>query len=390
MKKDKSVLKRLLKMVKPHIKLVILLSSLAILIDILEVVKPYLVKTIIDNYLSYGIFSKDNISITMIGIVYVIMMILGNLAEFIGQVFTNRMGESIVFDLRNKIYKYVEYSNISFHDRTPSGKLFTRLTSDADDISVLFKDVITTFIKDIVLIISLVSIMIYISYKLSLVSLIIIPLVVIVSVVMTKLLNKIYSNAKVVRTKLYTFFSESIYGLKVIKIFNRQYEKQEESEEINEEFIKSVMPARIIESSLSGIMKLIENLGTSIIIFACVNKLFGIEIEPGIIYLFTTYLTAIFEPINRIVENIELVQEAITSIDKIYDMIDHEELLENMESGKVIQNIEGKIEFKNVWFAYEKENWILKNISFTIEPGQSVALVRKNWFWENYNYKLNK
>lgn len=390
MKKDKSVLKRLLKMVKPHIKLVILLSSLAILIDILEVVKPYLVKTIIDNYLSYGIFSKDNISITMIGIVYVIMMILGNLAEFIGQVFTNRMGESIVFDLRNKIYKYVEYSNISFHDRTPSGKLFTRLTSDADDISVLFKDVITTFIKDIVLIISLVSIMIYISYRLSLVSLIIIPLVVIVSVVMTKLLNKIYSNAKVVRTKLYTFFSESIYGLKVIKIFNRQYEKQEESEEINEEFIKSVMPARIIESSLSGIMKLIENLGTSIIIFACVNKLFGIEIEPGIIYLFTTYLTAIFEPINRIVENIELVQEAITSIDKIYDMIDHEELLENMESGKVIQNIEGKIEFKNVWFAYEKENWILKNISFTIEPGQSVALVRKNWFWENYNYKLNK
>lgn len=100
-------------------------------------------------------------------------------------------------------------------------------------------------------------------------------------------------------------------------------------------------------------------------------------LNHGIIYLYVTYLKHIFEPINRIVENVEVVQEAITSVDKIYDILDHEEYLENMQDGKILNNVKGKIEFKNVWFAYEKENWVLKDVSFTIEAGQSVALVGK-------------
>lgn len=293
MKNKKSSMKRIFVMLKPHIKLVIILSILAIFVDAIEIGKPILVEKIIDNYLAVGIFQKDNINVTMIGIIYLAMVILGNITELTVRVFTNRMGETIVYNLRNKIYKYIEYSNISFHDRTPSGKLFTRLTSDVDDISALFKDVITTFIKDIVLIITLILIMIYISYKLSLISLIVIPIVFILSFVITKSLNKIYTNAKMVRTKLYTFFSESIYGLKLIKIFNRQYEKCEESKQINDEFMQAIMPARILESFLPAAMSFIENLGISIICYVCVNKIFDISVEPrnnlSLCNIFKTY-----------------------------------------------------------------------------------------------------
>ncbi len=372
-----TTIRRMKKMIKPYAKLIIILSIIAIIIDTGEIIKPYLLKIVIDDYLSLGIYQKGAITVTMIGIIYLCIVILGNIAELVVKILTSRMGENVVYELRNKIYKYIEYSNISFHDKTPSGKLFVRLTSDVEDISALFKEVITTFIKDIVLIIVLIVMMIYICYKLSLVSLIIIPLIIIVSYVMTKMLNKIYAYSKTIRTRLNTFFAESIYGIKLIKIFNRQYEKQKECKKLNEEFISAIKPARILESMLPAIMLIIENLGIAIVIIVLVNKVLGISLEIGIVYMFITYIKQIFEPINRIIENIELVQEAITSIDKIYELLEHEEYIENMEDGKILNKISGKIEFKHVWFAYEKENWILKDVNFVINPGESIALVGK-------------
>ena len=124
-------------------------------------------------------------------------------------------------------------------------------------------------------------------------------------------------------------------------------------------------------------MTVLENLGVSIIVWACINRWVGMSIDVGLVYVFVTYMKQIFDPINRLVENFETIQEAMVSIDKIYDILEQKEYLENFEKGKVLEKVEGKIEFKNVWFAYEGENWILKNISFTIEPGQSVAFVGK-------------
>ena len=118
-------------------------------------------------------------------------------------------------------------------------------------------------------------------------------------------------------------------------------------------------------------------MGVAIITWVSINHWVGTSIDVGLVYVFVTYIKQIFDPINRLVENFETIQEALVSIDKIYEILEHKEYLENFEDGKILEKVEGKIEFKNVWFAYEGENWILKNISFTIEPGQSVAFVGK-------------
>ena len=136
-------------------------------------------------------------------------------------------------------------------------------------------------------------------------------------------------------------------------------------------------------------MVIFENLGVSIITWICVNKLFNINLDVGIIYIFITYLKQMFEPIQRIVANFETIQEAIVSINKIYEILEHKEYLEDIEKGIELEEVKGKIEFKNVWFAYEEENWILKDISFTIEPGQSIALVGRTGSRKNNNYKFN-
>lgn len=379
--------RRIKDMMKPHMKTIIIVTILAIFIDIIALTKPYLVRTVIDDFLNKGTsiqkninilgITFENISITIIAIIYIGMVLLENFLEYFNSTRTSMLGENVVFEIRNKLYSYMEKANISFHDKVPSGTLFVRIISDSEDILALFSEVITTFVKDILIILGLLVVMCVLSYKLASVSLIIIPLIVISSWILTKILNKIYAAVKDVRTKLNIFFAESIYGIKLIKIFNRQKEKQEECENITEEFRRTIKPMGFYQGLLPAIMSLIENLGVAIIVWFVTFKITGEDLDVGIVYMFITYLKNLFDPINRIIENIEIVEEAVTSIDKIYEIIEKDELVEDFDNGQKIERLKGKIEFKNVWFAYEGENWILKDVSFVIEPGQSVALVGK-------------
>lgn len=124
-------------------------------------------------------------------------------------------------------------------------------------------------------------------------------------------------------------------------------------------------------------MTVLENLGIAIIMWTCVYHIMGVNMEVGFIYVFVTYIKQLFEPITRIVENIEVVEEAAVSIDKVYNILEKEEYLEDLDSGIELKDIRGKIEFRNVWFSYDNENWILKDVSFVINPGESVAFVGK-------------
>ena len=382
--KDKT-LTRIYKMLKPQTKAIIIISILAIIINIGEVAKPYLVKIVIDQYLNEGLWQKGVITIGMIVAGYIAIVLVGNILNFIVSTTTNLVGEDIIYSLRNKLYKYIQHANIPFHDKTPSGTLFVRITSDVEDITTFFKDVVT-----IVIIIALAIMMISLDYKLALICFAIIPLVILTSIVITKMSKKIREYSKKVKTNLNIFLAESIYGVKLIKIFNRQYQKQTECNKLCEEYYKSRIPTSYTEGLLIAFMVIFENLGVSIIIWACINHFFQIQLEIGVIYIFITYIKQIFEPIQRIVENLETVQEALVSINKIYDILEHKEDLENFEKGTKLQEIKGKIEFNNVWFAYEPEKWVLKNVSFTIQAGQSIVLVGKTGSRKDHNYQFDE
>lgn len=370
-------LQRVYEMAKPHKKTIIIVTLLALVITIIEMVKPYIIKIVIDEYLSNGIYEKGIITVGMLGAIYIALVIIGNIIDFVSSTATNMMGEDVIYTIRNRLFKYTQDASIPFHDKTPAGKLFVRITNDVEDISTLFKDVLTTFFKDIILIVGIVVVMLALSAKLSMLSFIVIPFIIIFSVTLTKLLNKIYSKSKAIKTELNTFLAESIYGSKLIKIFNIQKEKQAECEKYTTDFRDSRLPGGIVEGLLPALMTILENLAIAIIVWTCVNHWFNIGLDVGLIYVFITYIKQLFEPITRTIENMESVQEAFVSINKIYDILDHKEYLEDLETGTELQDVKGKIEFKNVWFSYDNKNWVLKNVSFTIEPGQSVALVGK-------------
>ena len=374
--KQKTI-ERFKKMVKPYKKTILIVTLMALFIDLCELVKPYLLEQVMDKYLPEKLYIYNNISITTIAVIYILIVIIGNIVDYINRITTNNMGEKVMYNLRNQLYKYIEKSNVTFHDKTPSGKLYVRVTSDTEDVYALFSEVITTFPKDIIIILGLLTMMIYMSIQLSAINILIIPLLLVVTITISKILKKIFNRSKEYRTVLNTFLAESIYGIKLIKIFNRQKEKQEECEENTKNYRNSSKNIGVLYGLLPGLIDLIENIGISLIVLFCANKWLGVNLEVGVIYLFITYLRKIFEPIDRIIENVEIVQDATSSIDKIYEILEHEEYLEDYDSGIEIKDVKGKIEFKNVWFAYEDENWILKDVSFTINPGESIALVGK-------------
>ena len=175
--KENKTLKRMWKLIKPEMKSIIIISILATIISIIEIVKPYLIKVAIDDYLSLGIYQKGIITISMIGGFYIALVIIGNIIDFIVKTATSMLGENVIYSLRNKLYKYIQYANITFHDKTPAGKLFVRITNDVEDISTLFKDVLTTLVKDFLMIIAILSIMLVLDVKLALISFLIIPLI---------------------------------------------------------------------------------------------------------------------------------------------------------------------------------------------------------------------
>lgn len=370
-------IRRIVKMLSPHKKAIIIISILAIIISIGEVINPYLMKIVIDDYLKYGIYEKASITIGKIGILYIVITFVNNILNYIVTTATSILGQNVVYTLRNKLFKHIQYANITFHDKTPAGKLFVRITNDVEDITSLFKDVVTNLVKDIIMIVVLITIMITIKWQLALFVLSIVPFIILTSYLLTKASKSLREYSKKARTELNTFLAESIYGIKLIKIFNRQYEKQKECQKYTKKVYKSRLPIAKIEGLLPGIMLILQNLGVALIVCCIANRWFGISADVGVVYLFTTYIKDIFDPINRIVENYETVQESIVSINKIYDILENKECLENFEEGKILDKVEGKIEFKNVWFAYKNEDWILKDVSFEINPGESIALVGK-------------
>lgn len=368
-------LRRLLKLTLPHMKKVILASLCVILVNIAELVKPYILKLVIDDFLIRHVEQKGFYSITFMGVLYFFIVVLGNFLLVTQVNLINRAGQEIMRELRAKVFRTIQLLPLSRLDKTSSGTLITRATNDVEAVSQMYTDVLINLFQDLFLLIGVTYAMFAMNPQLALVSFSVLPLMAAIVFLLKKRIRENFKRMKSLIGKINGFMSENILGMKLVQIFNGEKDKEEEFIKLNNEYNKATLFQVWMNSFFKPASDVFQSLTVAILVWYSMGKISNHTLEIGVLYAFTTYIKQFFVPISNMADSYATIQSGLVSVDRVFELLDQEPYLEDLERGIKIEHIEGNIEFRNVWFSYNDKEWILKDISFSVKKGQTVAFV---------------
>lgn len=284
-------------------------------------------------------------------------------------------GQKIIFNFRLAIFEHILSLPFKFFDSNPIGRLVTRMTNDTETINEMYTTVFVNLIKDILLIISIVIFMLTINLTLSLIFFSIIPVIIITVIVFRFFARNNYRIKRMILSSINSFLSESISGMKVVQIFNIENKKFKEFDGINSDLKKNNQKEILIYSIFRPILFICYIFTICLILTFGGNYVLKGLISFGTLFMFFYYARLFFEPIQELAEQFNILQSAMASSERIFEILDEKNDVDNRADLIKLEEIKGKIEFKNVWFAYNKNEWILKNLSFSINPGENLAIV---------------
>lgn len=362
------LIKRTLKYLRPEMKSFILALLLVVLNVTLDTISPLFTSRITNELVSDNI--RLNFVITLAVLSFVIVVINQSFLYIESKILQN-CGQRIIYRLRNEIFEHIENMSLNQFTQMPVGSLVTRVTSYTASMSDLFTSVLVRILRDITTLVGVYVIMVYISRPLALVMLGVIIIVFVVSSIFSKVVSGYFRKERAALSDLNSFLSENISGMKLTQIFNQQQRK-------DEEFM--VKNANIEEQRLGviycfGVFRPLVSFIYTCSIALCFG--FGIQygLSAGDIVAFYLYLSRFFNPIQNLADQLNALQKAFTASERIFNLLDVQPDVLDSPDAIEIDHFEGRIEFKNVWFAYTEENWILKDVSFVIEPKQTCAFV---------------
>ncbi|NLX70746.1 MAG: ABC transporter ATP-binding protein [Clostridiales bacterium] len=369
----KSLIIWLLVYFKPYLPLLTLSIVFAILINVSVIVKPYIIKYIIDDYLAVGINAPDVFLYT--GLLYFGVVLIGVGLSYSQTYILTYIGQKIMYDIRNQLFTHIQNMSTKFFDKNSSGRILTRVTNDVESLNDIFSGVLVNSIKDIIMIVGIVITMFSINSELALISICSIPLIAVITLIYRKAARKNFIKMKALIGRINGFLAENISGVKLVRIFHREKEKFEEFQKLDKEYFDTSLRELILHSLCRPIIEVINTLTIALLIWYSAGTVVGGYLEIGVLYAFINYVKEFFAPINEIADIYTSIQSALVSAERIFDILNNHEMLEDTEQGVPVDRIKGEIEFKNVWFYYNEGEWVLKDVSFKIEPGQTVAFV---------------
>jgi ATP-binding cassette subfamily B protein len=368
-------LRRLLRLTLPHINKIILAALCVLIVNTAQLIKPYILKLVIDDFLVNKSPQSGFHSIKAMAFTYFAVVILGGIFTFSQANLINKAGQEIMKSLRSKVFKTIQLLPLSYLDKTSSGRLITRATNDVEALSEMYTDVIISLFQDIFLLIGIVYAMVTLNVKLALISFSVVPVMFIIVFMLKKKIKNNFANMKSLIGKINGFMAENISGMRIIQIFNGEREKKNEFLKLNDAYFKTTLFQVRMNSILKPASDIFQNLAVAIIIWYGMGKIADSTLQIGVLYAFTTYIKQFFAPISDLADSYTTIQSALVSADRIFELLDEEHNLEDLEKGIKLDKLDGKIEFKNVWFSYDNKEWVLKNISFTIKKGETAAFV---------------
>ena len=387
-------MKRLLKYMKPYRRTFVICLALVLALTGLELVKPIIIGDAIDQYITgeksevllaegreqweAGEQAEERYSgVLKAGALYLGVLLLLFAFNRMQTLMLQKMGQDIIYDIRNELFTHVEKLTMRFFDTTPVGKIVTRLTNDVEAINEVFSNILVKLFRNVVKMIGLAVIMISMNPRMALYSFILVPVMAVITLVFRLISRRTYRLMRTRLAALNTFLSEHLSGMKIIRVFGREERKYNEFEEKNGSLYKAGFREMMVFAIFRPGIFLLSMVALMIIMVVGGAEVLGGTITIGTLYIFLQYINSFYQPIQELAEQFTSLQSAISASEKIFTLLDTKPAIAEEDHPVILPEIRGKITFDHVWFSYsgQEDDWVLKDVSFTIEPGQSVAFV---------------
>lgn len=366
-----SVLLRLLSYMKPYLGQVLLCLFLMLGLTALELYRPILIGDAIDLFEEQG--SYDIIMETAVK--YGIVLVLSFFFTVVPMWLLQKIGQNIIHTVRQELYSHIQKLSSRYFDLTPVGKLVTRATNDVEALSEMYSGILVRLFRNVVKIIGLAAVMLILDWKLALISFVLLPVVAVLTVIFRIISRKTYRITRTRLTDLNTFLSENLSGMRIIQLFGREERKFAEFNDKNYKYYRAFYREMLVFAIFRPLIYILSVLSLMIVLGLGSRDVLNGIIPIGTLYIFAQYIQSFFEPIQELAEQFSTLQSSLASGEKIFTIMDEEVLVPEADQPVVLPEIKGRIEFDHVWFAYDDENYVLRDVSFVIEPGQSVAFV---------------
>ena len=362
---------RLIAYMKPYAHWVIFALLLVLGLTAFDLYRPMLVGDAIDAFGANG----DYDVIIATAIKYAVVLALSFAFNIAQTWILQKTGQNIILQMRKDLYRHIQSLGSRYFDITPVGKLVTRVTNDVEALNEMYSGILVQLFRNIVKIVGLAGVMLVLDVRLAAISFVLMPLVIGLTVLCQKIARNIYRLYRTRLTDINTFLSEHLSGMKIIQIFGRQERKFEEFHDKNTKLYKAFYREMLMYAVFRPLIYILSILSLMIVLWFGSRNVFDEIISVGTLYIFSNYIRSFFDPIQELAEQFSTLQSSIASAEKIFTVMDEDEFIPEVENPKQPDKITGKIEFDHVWFAYDGENYVLKDVSFVINPGEKVAFV---------------
>ncbi len=309
------------------------------------------------------------------GLLYILIIIIGFLFNFLQIYVLSYAGQSIIYNIRNEVFSHLQKMSLSFFDKNPVGRLVTRVTNDTETLNDMYTNVLVNVLKDVSIIVGVLVIMLSMDIKLSLVVIAAIPPVILATALFRVKARKVYRYFRVSLAKLNSVLSENLSGMRIIQLFSRAKEKYKEFKGINKDYYKAGVRQIVVFGIFRPLLEMIEYLTIAAVIWYGGSSVIGGTLKFGVLYAFISYINQFFNPITDMAEKYNILQSAMASSERIFMILDTPIEEDNGSKLTEATRFKGEIEFRNVWFSYNDTDWVLKDVSFKIPAGNTVAIV---------------
>lgn len=367
---DWNTLKRILKLALPFKSLFYLSFALGILVSIVTPLRPYLIQITVDK----NIIQQNGKGLEFMAFILLLSLIVEFFVKYLFGLYSTKLGQTIMLDLRTKLFNHVQTMRLQFFDKTPVGIITTRTINDIEAINNIFSEGIINIVADVLTLIIVIGFMLFINWKLALVCLTTFPIIIYATYVFKEKVRLSFNDVREKVAQLNAFVQEHISGMRIVQIFNAQEKEYKKFEKLNHEHFVANDKSVLYYSVFFPTVEVILALAISLLVWYGATQVMNNVATVGIFTSFILYLNMAFRPLRMLADKFNTLQMGIIASERVFKLIDTNDKIE--DNGKLApKKINGNIEFKHVWFAYNHDNFVLKDISFQVEAGKTLAIV---------------